>query len=56
MPDNPGLASRLQVAVVDYPKGYLAFKSTEEQLRKDDDARKLKELQEANKNAAKPKL
>ncbi len=56
MPDNPGLASRLQVAVVDFPKGYLAFKSTEEELRKDDNARKLKELQEANKNAAKPKL
>ncbi len=56
MPDNPGLARYLQVGVVDQSKGYLAIKSTGEQLRKDDDARKLKELQEANKNAAKPKL
>jgi hypothetical protein len=56
MPDNPGLARYLGVSVVDQSKGYLAAKSIDEEFRKDDDARKLKELQEANKNAAKPKL
>lgn len=56
LPGNPGLAQYLQVGVMDQAVGYAAITGTETALRKADEDRKAKELEDATKNADAPKL
>lgn len=53
---NAGLAQYIQVGVIDQAVGYAAITGTERALHKIDADRKAKELKDATKNAAAPKL
>jgi hypothetical protein len=54
--ENPGLARSLAVSSQNGAKGYAVLKSTEDALRKADEARKSRELSNAAKSASAPKL
>ena len=53
---NPGLAQYMQVGVIDQAGGYAAISGTETALHKSDEERKARELKDATKNVAAPKL
>jgi hypothetical protein len=54
--DNPALAQRMQVGVVDQAGGYAAVSATEQGLAALDAQRRAKQVQEAGKNAQAPSL
>ncbi|MBS1805859.1 MAG: hypothetical protein JST28_21160 [Acidobacteria bacterium] len=54
--DNPGLARSLAVTAQNGSWGYSVLKSTEEGLRKNDELRRARELSDASRQAAKPKI
>lgn len=54
--DNPGLAQRLQVGVVDQAGAVTAIAATEDELRQRDEARRARELKEAQQHGDQPKL
>jgi hypothetical protein len=55
-PGNEGLAQYIQVGVIDQAAGYATITGTEGALRKLDEDRKAKEINDATKNATRPKL